>query len=261
MTGPGHPVAHVIGAILSDAREHARLTLDEATHHLGTGAGRVGDIETGRLPATRHELQRLCDLYCVPEEAPALHQLTDRRWQPAAGSDSRAVPRTDRDSGFASRLAAVARQSVRVRWMSTHLVPPPLQTSAYAAAVHQPPPTRPWPELRRQDAVVLDESVVRRGSATAGLMCEQISHLLTLQCDGARIHVVPALFPPGSYAELTLHDTVTVVVTGGFTDAVYQATTALAAHIDHALDQPDPDRSRRLLTEAYAHHRSHREAR
>ncbi|MFI7087657.1 Scr1 family TA system antitoxin-like transcriptional regulator [Streptomyces anulatus] len=263
MTGPGHPIAHVIGAILSDAREHTRLTLDEATDHLGTGAGRVGHIETGRLSATSHELQRLCDLYGVPEQAPALHQLAEGRWHPAAGGDARAVPRADRDSGFADRLAAVARQSVRVRWLSTHLVPPPLQTPAYATAVHQPIPARPWPELRRQDVVVLDESVVRRGKATAGLMCDQISHLLTLQCAGAQIHVAPALFPPGSYAELTLQSAVMVVVSGGFTDAVYQATTALATHIDHALadPDPDPDRSRRLLTEAYAHHRSHGEAR
>lgn len=257
MTGPGHPVAHVIGAILGDARQHARLTLGEAARRLGTHAERLGHIESGRHPATSGELRRLCRLYGVADEAPALHRLAEG---PPTGTHSRAVHQPDREEGFAGRLAAAARQSVRVRWMSTHLVPPPLHTPAYAAAVHQPSPTRPWPELRGQDVVVLDESVVRRGSATPALMCEQISHLLTAQHNGAQIHVVPGLFPPGSYAELTL-DGAVAVVTGGFADAVYQATTALAAHIDHALDQPDTDRSRRLLTEAYAHHHSLREGR
>ncbi|MFD3970313.1 Scr1 family TA system antitoxin-like transcriptional regulator [Streptomyces cyaneofuscatus] len=258
MTRPGHPVAHVVGAILGDARQHARLTLGEAARRLGTHAERLDHIESGRHPATSAELRRLCRLYGVADQAPALHRLAEG--PPTARTDSRAVHRTDRDTGFADRLAAVARQCVRVRWLSTHLVPPPLHTPAYGAAVHQTSPTRPWPELRGQDVVVLDESVVRRGSATPALMCEQISHLLTAQHNGAQIHVVPGLFPPGSYAELTL-DSAMTVVTGGFTDAVYQATTALTTHIDHALDQPDTDRSRRLLTEAYAHHHSLREVR
>ncbi|XMN04632.1 Scr1 family TA system antitoxin-like transcriptional regulator [Streptomyces griseobrunneus] len=260
MTGQVHPVAHVVGAILSDARQHARLNLGEAAHRLGMPAEHLDHIESGRIPATSGDLPRLCRLYGMPDEAHALDQLT-------AGSSAAGargvweVHRHDRAGGFAGRLAAVARQSVRVRWLSTHLVPPPLHTSAYAAAVLQPAPSRPWPQLRGQDVVILDESVVRRGAASAALMCEQIRHLLNVQHDGSQVHVVPDLFPPGSYAELTLADDVSVVVTGGFADAAYQATTALATHIDHALDQPDTDRSRRLLTEAYAHHHSHRDAR
>ncbi|WP_145503805.1 Scr1 family TA system antitoxin-like transcriptional regulator [Streptomyces sp. CFMR 7] len=249
MTGTGHPIAHVIGAVLSDARQHARLPLAEAARRLGTHTEQLADLESGRRPATRGELRRLCRLYGVTDHARALEQLAEG--PPAA---ARAEPRTDRDHTFADRLAAVARQSVRVRWMSTHLLPPPLHTPAYSAAVHQPTPARPWPQLRDEDIVVLDEHVLRRGGATAGLMREQIGHLLALLNTGAQIHIVPELFPPGSYAELTLPDAVTIVVTGGFADAVYQATTALATHIDRALDQPDTDRSKRLLTEAYHHH-------
>ncbi|MFD8666259.1 Scr1 family TA system antitoxin-like transcriptional regulator [Streptomyces microflavus] len=256
MTGQVHPVTHVVGAILSDARQHARLTLGEAARRLGMRAEHLDHIESGRHHATSADLYGVCRLYGMPDEAPALDLL-------AAGSSAAGgweVHRHDRAGGFAGRLAAVARQSVRVRWLSTHLVPPPLHTPAYAAAVHQPTTSRPWPRLRSQDVVVLDESVVRRGGATAALMCEQISHLLNVRHTGAQIHVVPALFPPGSYAELTLADAVTVLVAGGFSGAVYQATNVLATHIDRALDQPDPDRSHRLLTEAYAHHRTLREA-
>ncbi|MFJ1742560.1 Scr1 family TA system antitoxin-like transcriptional regulator [Streptomyces microflavus] len=257
MTGQVHPVTHVVGAILSDARQHARLTLGEAARRLGMPAERLDHIESGRHHATSADLYGLCRLYGRPDEAPALDLL-------AAGSSAAGgweVHRHDRADGFAGRLAAVARQSVRVRWLSTHLVPPPLHTSAYAAAVLQPAPSRPWPRLRDQDVVILDESAVRRGGATAALMCEQIIHLLNVRHTGAQIHVVPDLFPPGSYAELTLAGDVTVVVTGGFTDVAYQATTALATHIDRALADSDPDLSRRLLTEACAHHRFHREAR
>ncbi|WP_327391428.1 helix-turn-helix transcriptional regulator (plasmid) [Streptomyces microflavus] len=252
MTASSHTIAHVVGAVLSDARQHARITLDEAARRLNTPTEQLAHIESGHQRATREELHRSCRLYGVSDEAPALCRLQ-------AGGGARAVHQHDREPGFAGRLAAVARQSVRVRWLSTHLLPPPLHTPAYAAAVHQPAPTRPWPPLRSQDVVVLDESVVRRGGATAALMCEQISHLLNVRHTGAQIHVVPDLFPPGSYVELTLAGAVTVLVTGGFDGTAYQATNVLATHIDRALDQPDPDRSHRLLTEAYAHHHTLRE--
>ncbi|MEU5136913.1 Scr1 family TA system antitoxin-like transcriptional regulator [Streptomyces californicus] len=256
MTCPGRTIAPVIGAILRDARRQARIPLPDAAHRLGAP---VEDIECGHRPVTGGELRRLCDLYGVPEQARALHQLADGPPEGAPGGES-APYRSDRAGGFADRLAAVARQSVRTRWLSTQLVPPPLCIPAYAAAVRHPAPARPWPGLRRQDVVVLDESVVRHGGATAALMCEQVRHLLTLQSAGARIHVVPRLFPPGSYAELALPNA-TVVAGWGFTDARYQTTTALGVYIERALADPDRDRSRRLLTEAYAHHRFHREAR
>ncbi|MEW1629756.1 Scr1 family TA system antitoxin-like transcriptional regulator [Streptomyces sp. NPDC089173] len=261
MTNLAHPVTHVVGAILSDARQHARLTLGEAARRLDMPAERLDHIESGRHHATSADLYGLCRLYGMPDEAPALDLLAAGSSAGGARSGVWEVHRHDCAHGFAGRLAAVARQSVRVRWLSTHLIPPPLHTPAYAAAVLQPAPSRPWPQLRDQDVVVLDESVVRRGSATATLMREQIRHLLNVQHTGGQVQVVPDLFPPGSYAELTLAGDVTVVVTGGFTDVVYQATTALATHIDRALTEGDLDRSRRLLTEAYAHHRSHQEAR
>ncbi|MER8197624.1 Scr1 family TA system antitoxin-like transcriptional regulator [Streptomyces microflavus] len=260
MTGQVHPVAHVVGAILSDARQHARLPLGAAAHRLGMPAERLNYIESGRIPATIGDLHGLCRLYGMPDEAHALDLLATGS-SAAGGRGVWEVHRHDRAGGFAGRLAAVARRSVRVRWLSTHLVPPPLHTSAYAAAVLQPAPSRPWPQLRGQDVVILDESVVRLGGASAALMCEQIRHLLNVQHNGSQVHVVPDLFPTGSYAELTLADDVSVVVTGGFADAVYQATTALATHIDRALTEGDPDRRRRLLTEAYAHHRSRQEVR
>ncbi|MFI1189766.1 Scr1 family TA system antitoxin-like transcriptional regulator [Streptomyces californicus] len=260
MTGPGQPIAPVIGAILRDARRHARIPLRDAATRLGSPVEDVEHIECGHRSVTGGDLRRLCELYGVPEQARALHRLAGGPLEGAPGGERGLCRTTDRAGGFADRMAAVARQSVRTRWLSTQLVPPPLRIPAYAAAVRHPAPARPWPGLRRQDIVVLDEGVVRHGGATAALMCEQVRHLLTLQSAGARIHVVPRLFPPGSYAELMLPNA-TVVATGGFTDAVYQTTTALAGPIERALTDPDRDRSRRLLTEAYAHHRSHREAR
>ncbi|WP_217231270.1 helix-turn-helix domain-containing protein [Streptomyces anulatus] len=250
-----HPVALVIGAILHDRREAARVTTEEAARRLRIPTDQLDQIEAGQRPISVSDVQRLCGMYGVCDEAAALTGMGKVAWypsmrRPGPGDDPFAAPRYDRATGSTERFITVMRQTERVRWLAPSDIPPPLRTPALAAATELPGTAQvTWPAPRPQDVFILDEQTLtctRHGEAITG----QIRHLLDLRQGGAQIHVLP--LPPlaGEVIELTLPGG-TVVARSHF-HPDYQATDTLAATIDNALagtvSGPDP------LEQALAQH-------
>ncbi|WP_435598422.1 helix-turn-helix domain-containing protein [Streptomyces anulatus] len=250
-----HPVALVIGAILHDRREAAHVTAEEAARRLRIPCDQLHQIEAGQRHISRFDVQRLCGMYRVCDEAAALTAMGQVAWypsmkRPGPGADPFTAPRYDRATGSTERLSTVMRQTQRVRWLAPSDIPPPLRTPALAAAAAVPGVTPvAFPAPRPQDVFILDEQTLQctgRGEAMTG----QIRHLLDLRRGGAQIHLLPLPPHAGQVIELTL-PAGTVVARHHF-HPDYQATDTLAADIDNALagtvSGPDP------LEQALAQH-------
>lgn len=189
---------------LRAARVDAQLTGDRAARELGWSASKLSRIETGRIGVAAGDLDRLLELYGVPER----HAETLRRLAPAARArgwwDAYA-------ESLSPGYAGLLRLEAGSRALRTYCAVVPhalLMSPAYIRRVVTATwPVPPAPEierrvrvcLRRQEALradagddslaltaVLDEAVLRRAvgppddpSAAADRQ-EQLAHLLTV---------------------------------------------------------------------------------
>lgn len=258
-----HPVVLVVGANLRDARERRYILLEQAAELLGIDPETYCAIEAGHLAITPADIHHLCALYgshdthALMEMAAVVCSSPVRTGQAWPEPDrSSAVPFRDDVEGHGRRLNAVFRQATRVRWLSTVLVPPPLQTPEYAAVLRQPPASLPGAPLTHapHQTFVLAESVIGAGEHGPELMGRQVAHLSDLRTPGITIHIIGVLFDSVSIAELTMAAG-TVLVTG-WEPPTYQAGTALSLHLDAAVAAATSTAgSGHLIERALARHR------
>lgn len=252
------PLNRVIGAILRDARERRMMLPEQSAGLLGITPRTVLALESGLRALSSAELTALIRLYRCGQDSPALGKLLVLG---AAG----ATVALDREPGHACRLAACLRGAQSVRWLSTVLLPPPLQTRHYALAVAEPATARPGAPVSAAAAplFVLGAGVIRRGGGTALLMAEQLEHLLRLADSGVDIRVVPqshrAPQPPGHLVEMRL-PAGRVLARPREAGVGYHRGDSLAAGIDAALAVTGRRSSREALEQAAAYHRARAEA-
>ncbi|MEE1736484.1 Scr1 family TA system antitoxin-like transcriptional regulator [Streptomyces sp. BE147] len=246
-----HHAAAVLGAILSDARRRRFMLREEPAVLLGVSPDTVAAIEDGTHRIGPAAIATLTALYRF-EPAWALQRLLAFRT-----ADNTAV--RDDEPGHAARLAACARQAARVRWLSTLLLPPPVQTPHYAQAVAEHSALLPGaPQLPPADTVyILDSHVIDRGSGTPAVMAEQLNHLLRMVDRGTEIRIVPPDHPfpqpPGHLVEMAL-PTGHVLARPGPDWVDYHRPGTWSARIDDAFHTTDPPSSRALLEQAARQH-------
>ncbi|MEV6421714.1 Scr1 family TA system antitoxin-like transcriptional regulator [Streptomyces sp. NPDC051662] len=248
------PTPRVVGAILRDARERRMMLPEQPAELLGVAPETVLALESGRHCVSTAELTALTGLYRCGQDTWALRRLLALG---TAGGDSA----RDSEPGYARRLAACAGSALSVRWLSTVLLPAALQTRDYARAVAERSTVRHGAPVPGTAAplYVLDVRVIRRGSATARLMAEQVEHLLDLVDSGTRIRVVgeehPIAQPPGHLVELDL-PAGRVLARPGESGVDYHRSDSLAARIDAALAVTDRTSTYEALEQAAASHRA-----
>ncbi|MEV1042350.1 Scr1 family TA system antitoxin-like transcriptional regulator [Streptomyces sp. NPDC050204] len=252
MTTP-EPAVQAVGAMLRTARLRRMMLPEQPAEHLGVPPQTVLDIEDGHRCVGVAELTALTSLYRCGQDRQPL-------WGLLIHAAAQARPARDDEPGHARRLDACIRQARRVRWLSTALLPAPLQTPGYARAVDEHSTYRngaPVPPVACP-VYVLDVRVIRRGSGTPRLMAEQVEHLLRLTERGTDIRIVgenhPLPQPPGHLVEMELPAGRIVARPGG-PGVDYHRGDTLAAHIDAALDVTDSS-SYGALEQAAACHRA-----
>ncbi|WP_326682744.1 helix-turn-helix domain-containing protein [Streptomyces sp. NBC_01237] len=247
-----HHTAAVLGAILSDARRRRFMLLAEPAALLGVSPDTVAAIEHGTHRISPAALAALAVLYRCGQDAWALQCLL----VPGTPDDP-AVQ--DKEPGHAARLAACTRQAGRVRWLSTTLLPPPVQTPRYARNVAEPSTLLPGAPLDppADTVYILDSRVIERGSGTPAVMAEQLHHLLSLVDHGTSIRIVPAAHPipqpPGHHVEMTLPGG-PVLARPGPDWVDYQPPGTWSDRTDGVLGTTDPTSSRALLEQAARKH-------
>ncbi|MFJ2629198.1 Scr1 family TA system antitoxin-like transcriptional regulator [Streptomyces sp. NPDC087532] len=189
------------GGYLRDARERRYVLPEQAAALLAMSVETLLAMEAGHVRITSESISRLCHLYRCPEDARALRTLAHSALN---HTDMAGVAR-DNTEGHHRRLAGCARQAREVRWLSTALIPPPLQTAAYARAVGCPPfalPGAPLPSPRT--VCVLDERILHTHHVAPEVMAQQLRHLLGLE--GDQVRVVPGRIaaPEGHLVELRM---------------------------------------------------------
>ncbi|MFE9968615.1 helix-turn-helix transcriptional regulator (plasmid) [Streptomyces sp. NBC_01724] len=247
-----HPAARAAGGFLRDARERYYILPEQAAGLLRVSEESVIAMEAGHHGLSFEGIRLLCDLYRCSDEALALSTLAHAPAIPTP-ADQEGVVR-DLLPGHDRRLAGCTRQARRVRWLSTVLIPPPLQTAEYALAVGLPPIELPGVPLPgpEQTVFVLDEEVLVRGRITARLMARQLLHLLDVY-DGSDIRVVPGRMPmPRSSGHLVelLMPAGPVLARVDNTGVAYLPDSSLSARIDEIWSLTTPAASRNLLVRA-----------
>ncbi|MER5988711.1 Scr1 family TA system antitoxin-like transcriptional regulator [Streptomyces sp. NPDC001787] len=246
-----HHAATVLGAILRDARRRRFMLREEPAALLGVSPDTVRAIEDGTHRVAPATIATLADLYRFGH-AWALQRLL--AFHTADDTEVR-----DDEPGHAHRLAACARQAGSVRWLSTLLLPPPVQTPHYAQAVAEHSTQLPGAPLPppADTVYILDSRVIDRGSGTPAVMAEQLHHLLHLVDSGTEIRIVPADHPvpqpPGHLVEMTL-PTGRVLARPGPDWVDYHRPGTWSARIDDAFHTTDPPSSLALLEQAARQH-------
>ena len=187
--------ARRLAAELRRLREHAGLTGEEVSQHIGWSGSKLSRIELHRIGVKQSDLRKLLALYDVDnsyrDELLALAR--------ESGKQGRLVRATAGFPQVAGYVSAEAEAESVWNW-EPQVVPGLLQTRDYARALRQvwldmfPGPaseTDRWAEtrLRRQQvltrdpplqlSVVIDESVLRRRFGDRAVMREQLEHLAT----------------------------------------------------------------------------------
>ncbi|MFF8617933.1 Scr1 family TA system antitoxin-like transcriptional regulator [Streptomyces sp. NPDC015350] len=253
MTTPG-PAAQAVGAILRDARDRRMMLPEQPAELLGITPHTVHTMEDGHHSISTAQLEALTGLYrCGPDQWPLWRLL-------ALNEEQKKTVRDDRP-GHARRLAACIRQAHGVRWLSTALLPAPLQIPDYARAVAEHPtalsgaPVTP----KARPLYVLDVRTVRHGSGTPRLMAEQVEHLLGLADAGTVIRVLGEDHPlpqqAGHLVELDL-PAGRLLAQPGESGVDYHCDKSLSAPIADALALTDCLSSRKALERAAAFHRA-----
>ncbi|MEU9763470.1 hypothetical protein AB0D98_27890 [Streptomyces sp. NPDC047987] len=247
MTAWAHPVIRAIGAYLRDARERRYILPAEPAELLATNEETVLAMEAGHHPITVDDLDILCCLYLCTMDAGALKRLAR-----AAESSQGSV--ADDVTGHHRRLAGCARQAVKVRWLSTGLVPAPVQTDAYAQAVSTPSWALPGAplDLRSEPQILLDERVLYPKSIRSDVMAKQLQWLLQGDCT---VRVMPGRIKARS------DRMVVMTLPAGFVLAqpssrsvLYRACEQPPASVAALWDQTTPHCSRYLLQRAVEWH-------
>ncbi|MEV7959089.1 Scr1 family TA system antitoxin-like transcriptional regulator [Streptomyces sp. NPDC088141] len=198
-----HPAVRAAGGYLRDARERRYVLPEQAAALLAVSEETLLAMEAGHARITAEAISRLCHLYRCPKDAQALRTLTHTLAAPDDG-DAAGVVR-DWTEGHHRRLAGCARQAREVQWLSTALIPPPLQTTAYARAVGCPPFALPGAPLPSPQTVfILDERILHTDRVAPEVMAQQLRYLLDLEDD--RVRVVPGRIaaPKGHLVELRM---------------------------------------------------------
>ena len=186
--------ARRLAAELRRLREHAGLTGEEVSQHLGWSGSKLSRIELHRIGVKQSDLRKLLALYDVDnsyrDELLALAR--------ESGKQGRLVRATAGFPQVAGYVSAEAEAESVWNW-EPQVVPGLLQTPDYARAALEPwqmmfpgPPSeierRVEARLLRQQvltrdpplelSVVIDESVLRRRFGSRAVMCEQLERLV-----------------------------------------------------------------------------------
>jgi len=248
------PVAPVLGAMLRDARERRLMLPDQPAELLGLTPAAVLALEAGQHPINAAVITQLTRLYRCGQDEWALQKLL-------AHSAAQMTTAWDGELGHARRLAACLRTALRVRWLATVLLPAPLQTRDYARAVAEhstllrgaPVPAAAVP------LYVLDARVIHRGSGTARLMAEQVTHLLHLADSGTEIRVIgqdhPDPQPPGHLIEMELPGGRVLARPDSNGVHYHPGGNTLLSQLDAAVAATDPHSTHQALVQAAESHR------
>ncbi|MEE1808198.1 helix-turn-helix domain-containing protein [Streptomyces sp. BE133] len=198
-----HPAVRAAGGYLRDARERRYVLPEQAAALLAVSEETLLAMEAGHTRITSDGISRLCHFYRCPEDAQALRTLAHTLAAPDDGDVAGAA--RDWTEGHHRRLAGCARQAREVRWLSTALIPPPLQTPEYARVVGCPSFALPDAPLPSPHAVyVLDERILLTDRIVPEVMAPQLRYLLGL--DVGEVRVVPGRIaaPRGHLVELSM---------------------------------------------------------
>ncbi|MFJ5726086.1 hypothetical protein [Streptomyces sp. NPDC093149] len=239
-----HPAVRVVGGYLRDARERRLIWPAQPADLIRVSEETVLSMEAGHTPITLRHIELLCRLYHCSDDIPVLKNL-------ATAAMHRSGDIADEAPGHHRRLAGCARQAREAWWVSTAVIPPPLQTAAYARAVGYPSFALPDAPLPSPHAVyVLDECILLTDRVAPEVMAPQLQYLLDLDVGEVRVvpgriaaprgHLVELRMPAGPVFARPEHDGVLYV----------PADRRLSAFISDTSDLTTPAASRELLVHA-----------
>ncbi|MEU9361963.1 helix-turn-helix transcriptional regulator [Streptomyces sp. NPDC048301] len=269
----------VLGAQLRRMRGEAGITPDIAARRIRCSTAKISRMETGHSPCKERDAADLLELYGVtdPVRTAEFIELVRR-----AGLRGWWRNYADVMPDWFEPLVGLEEAAASIRTYEAHYVPGLLQTADYAHAVvrsghalESEEMTRRRVELRlrrqellqRADApklwVLLDEAVLMRPTGGAGVMREQLGHLLEMT---ELPHVIVQVAP----FEVTAHTSPGNAITylrfamEGLPDVAYieHLTNATSVNKPDSTDEyrwildslsaqsPSPAESRKLLVEA-----------
>jgi DNA-binding XRE family transcriptional regulator len=251
---PGASPAHHFGAEVRRAREETKTTQAALGELVPCDTSTVSRVEAG-LVAPDEAFARACDA-----AFPQGHGWFLRFWKDSQGWGASVLPQSLRE------YTAYEDEAVTIRAFQHSFVPGLLQVEGYARAVlerhldatPEQVTERTAVRIARQSIldrddppalwVLLDESVLHRQVAPAGVMADQMRHMATM---AARPNITVQVIPWGPYAHVGLSGAFAVAQTAGTTVAylnhqVYSTTTDSPAMVAAVIATYD-----HLRTEAY----------
>ncbi|MFI9772825.1 Scr1 family TA system antitoxin-like transcriptional regulator [Streptomyces sp. NPDC052415] len=219
------------GIYLRCRREVKGITLEAAAHAVRMSTSAVSRWERAQSPIGPDALHTLLRLYDVTGDhvaflmgslPPQAYTRSKHREQGDAGrAPHDCWPDVARDEAAARHLAVMRTAEEITQFCMT--VPAGLRTQTYARAVLAPEMSPEFPSWVRhvpwlagqRRTVLLDETVLIRGSSQLAMLAEQLRHLADLMCRkqsgrGLRIRILPMspvhlVHTVGPVAEVTVH--------------------------------------------------------
>ncbi|MBP2339724.1 transcriptional regulator with XRE-family HTH domain [Saccharothrix coeruleofusca] len=202
-----------VGSLLRQFRERSGLSAEDAARRIRKAQSTVSRVEAGQTLPSMAEMEVLLAYYNASD---AEREQALQKWEDAK-QDSTRLPMAGAVPKKFQAYLRMETEAAAIDLITTTLVPGLLQTPEYALAITEngaaiggvvEPAKFVASRLERQKRVtapdplvvhaVLDEAVVRRVVGGAGVMVEQISHLLALmERDNITIQVLP--FGAGEY--------------------------------------------------------------
>ncbi|MFF2618295.1 helix-turn-helix domain-containing protein [Kitasatospora sp. NPDC058046] len=214
--------ARVLGSALRDLRVERRMRLSDVAPHIRASVSKLSRMERGESAPSARDVHDLIKFYGVGNEDRAnVETLLDRV---AAGPF--AAEYADITPGWFRRMIGLEVEAAQAEYWEGVVVPGPLQTRRYAAAIIQAGRHRaPSREVERRvqqrmdraqllydkpDRTVvalLDESVLHRNIGSPKIMIEQLEHLQDLgEHENVYIRILPFAAnvtpPPMAFARL-----------------------------------------------------------
>jgi transcriptional regulator with XRE-family HTH domain len=240
-----------LGRLLGEARAAAGVDADRVASELRWYKQKVARVESGQRVPTGAELDRLADLYAIPEEQrDSLHVLADaarKREAPARVAD------------FAQSFVTFERAATQIRYYDAELVYGLLQTPDYARVLlaidgADDVDGRVADRMQRQRIlgvdtvpdlrVILGEAALHRRVGGADVLKAQLEHLLRMgQRPNINLRVLP--FEVGAHPAIGVGFThlrltapsITRVYIEGLTDATYIADPEETAVYERSHDR------------------------
>ncbi|MGL5817935.1 MAG: DUF5753 domain-containing protein [Phycicoccus sp.] len=266
----------LIGARLRRLREGRGLSREEAGYVIRASESKMSRLESGRVAFKERDVSDLLVLYGVtdPEQRESFQNMVRDANRPGWWREY-----DDVLPGWFNTYVGLEEATVRIRAYETGLIPGLLQTPEYAravlSAVQPQPPDRYLDRavslrmarqkiFTREDPphvwFVIDEAALHRTVGDAGILAEQLRHLVEVADSGhAVIQVLPLQAPVhlatgGSFTILRFQD-------ADLPDVVYIEELISAHYLDkpqhvdrytEAMDHLttsalDPERTRQLL--------------